>query len=299
MEMIQRFRGALIGLSTCDALGQHEEFRARDSYPLLTEFKSGGTWGLKAGSYTDDTSMALCLADSLIECNGFDAKDCLTRFSRWWKEGYLSVTGHCFDIGSGTRQALSEFMRKGTLNAQSGAGNGSLMRLCPVVMAYFENGAAHASRVARESSITTHGDVIASDCVSLFSKMLFDAFSGKSKEEICSDISETGWFVSQVDEIAFGSYKKKTRNEIKSSGYCVDTLEAALWAFWTTDTFEAGAIAAVNLGEDTDSIGAVYGQLAGAFYGYDAIPVRWRDNLVKKELVLDFADRLFALSGTL
>jgi len=306
--MKNRFRGALVGLACVDALGQYVEFKARDSYPLLTEFKSGGTWGLKEpGTWTDDTSMALCLADSLIESNGFSAKDQLEKYTRWFRDGFLSATGKCFDIGIGTRRALARFERTGETECDdpNSGGNGSIMRLCPVPLAYYSN-PEKAIQFAGLSSKTTHGAREATDACRLLSALIVGALQGREKAELLSagftpvpDSWTRASMHSNISAIAFGSYKKKTRDEIKSSGYCVDTLEAALWAFWTTDSFEAGAIAAVNLGEDTDSIGAVYGQIAGAFYGCDAIPVRWRDGLIKKELVLDFADRLFELSKTI
>ena len=305
--MKNSFRGAIMGLACADALGSAVEFMARGTFPLLTEFKDGGPFNLPKGTWTDDTSMALCLADSLIECKGFEARDNLERYCRWFRNGYLSATGKCFDIGTGTRRALNRFERTGETECDdpSSGGNGSIMRLAPVPLAYWSN-PEKAIHFAALSSKTTHGATEATDACRLLAALIVGALQGREKAELLSagfcpvpGLWERESLHSKIAAIASGSYKIKTRDEIKSSGYCVDTLEAALWAFFTTDTFEAGAIAAVNLGEDTDSIGAVYGQIAGAFYGYDAIPVRWRENLVKKELVLDFADRLLSLSETI
>ncbi len=295
-----RYRGCLMGKACVDALGQHVEFKSRGSYELLTEFKSGGTWGLKAGTWTDDTSMALCLADSLLTCNGFDAKHQLETYTRWYQKGYLSATNHCFDIGGSCRAALHRFETTGETKCENknAAGNGSLMRLAPVALFYGHdlNVAAHC---AGASSLTTHGSPEATDACRVFAAMIVTALHGGDKAELRTLSVKNPWMLKTQPKIAAivrGDYRNKDISEISGDGYVVSTLEAALWCFEKTDSFEAGAIECVNLGLDTDSVGAVYGALAGAFYGYEAIPARWRDNLVKKELVLDFADRLCAVS---
>jgi ADP-ribosyl-[dinitrogen reductase] hydrolase len=135
MDRIQRSRGCLLGLAVGDALGTTLEFKPPGTFTPITDMLGGGPFNLKPGQWTDDTSLALCLAESLIECRGFNPKDQMERYVRWWKEGHLSSTGTCFDIGNTTRAALSAFLKTG--NPMSGptdaysAGNGSLMRLAP------------------------------------------------------------------------------------------------------------------------------------------------------------------------
>src|SRR5580658_3419056 len=141
MDATSRYRGCLLGLACGDAVGTTVEFQPRGSFPAMTDMVGGGPFELAPGQWTDDTSMALCLAESLLHCNGFDARDQMSRYANWWREGYLSSTGECFDIGITTRGALERFLITG--NPFSGsphpntAGNGSLMRLAPVVLFYY------------------------------------------------------------------------------------------------------------------------------------------------------------------
>lgn len=153
-----RYRGALLGLAAGDALGTTIEFQPPGTFAPVEEITGGGPFGLEAGQWTDDTSLALCLAESLIERRGFDLHDQLRRYVRWWKEGHLSATGECFDIGTTTRQALDGFLRTGEPSAPAdewSAGNGSIMRLAPVPM-FYANDMAAALDFASRSSIATH-----------------------------------------------------------------------------------------------------------------------------------------------
>ncbi len=305
METLQRYLGSLLGLACCDALGAWCEFKSPGSFPPFKRgdgFRAHGTYNLDAGYWTDDTSMALCLAESLIEQRGFDPKDQLERYCRWWKEGHLSSTGHCFDIGVGTARALGDFRANGDLRATgNGGGNGSLMRLAPVPLAY-ANDVEKCLQLSGESSETTHGAIEATHACHYFGGLIVGALQGKSKDELLSACYSPlgGWnpdaLHPKIHAIANGSFKEKQPPAINGGGYCVNTLEAVLWAFHTTDSFEDGAIAVVNLGDDSDSTGAVYGSLAGAFYGVDAIPESWRKNVVMADLITDFSQKLFAFA---
>ena len=233
-DLSNRYRGALLGLAAGDALGTALEFKPPGSFEPLEDMVGGGPFRLKPGQWTDDTSLALCLAESLVECGGFDAVDQMKRYVRWCREGYLSSTGKCFDIGGTTADALTQFERTG--NPISGptdahsAGNGSIMRLAP-----------------------------------------------------------------KIAEVASGSFRCRQPPEIRETGYVVQSLEAALWAFAKGDSFREGVLLAVNLGNDADTTGAVYGQLAGAHYGVEGIPEEWRAKLAMRERIEELADGL--LSG--
>jgi ADP-ribosyl-[dinitrogen reductase] hydrolase len=244
----------------------------------------GGPFRLKAGEWTDDTSMALCLAESLIEKNGFDAKDQMDRYCLWYEQGHLSSTGRCFDIGNTVRDALETYRRTG--NPFSGsesphaAGNGSPMRLAPVPL-FFASNPKQAIHYASESSRTTHGTKAAVDACRYFAGLLVGALQGKPKAELLSpyfypDGDPGFWNENDLDPkiaaIASGSFRKKDPPEIKGTGYVVESLEAALWAFDRSKSFREGALLAVNLGDDADTTGAIYGQIAGAFYGAQQIP---------------------------
>jgi ADP-ribosyl-[dinitrogen reductase] hydrolase len=311
----QRFRGALLGLAAGDALGTTLEFsRPSDpSVPRLTDMVGGGPFGLLAGQWTDDTSMALCLAESLLEKRTFDPVDQLVRYVRWYKEGHLSSNGQCFDIGITVRLALNKFEGSGCTNpypattgSMSRAGNGSLMRLCPVVLAYSAD-PEQAINKAADSSRTTHGSELCIDACRYYAALILGALNGVGKDELLSSEIYSpvpGYFqrcplAPEIDAIARGEYKAKQPPDIVGSGYVVKSLEAALWAFQSTSTFEEGALKVANLGDDADTTAAIYGQLAGAHYGVESIPQRWRDKLALLPLLNGFADELFLLSSSI
>jgi ADP-ribosylglycohydrolase len=305
----ERYRGALIGLAAGDALGTTLEFESPGTFASLTEMIGGGPFDLKPGEWTDDTSMALCLAESLIERHGFDAKDQMERYCRWYEQGHLSSTGHCFDIGNTVRSALETYGR--SRNPFSGsespkaAGNGSLMRLAPIPL-FFASYPKQAVYYAGESSRTTHGTKAAVDACRYFAGLIVGALYGKPKPELLTpyfnptdepDFWNENRLEPRIAAIAASSFKKKDPPEVRGTGYVVDSLEAALWAFDRSESFREGALLAVNLGDDADTTGAVYGQLAGAFYGAAGIPAEWKAALVKSDLITEFADRLYELAN--
>ena len=303
MEKRKRYLGALFGLAVGDALGTTIEFSPPGTFKPLTDMVGGGPFGLKPGQWTDDTSLALCLAESLIEKKGFDPVDQLERYVRWYRHGHLSSTGRCFDVGGTTSHALHTFEQ--TRNPFSGstdkwaAGNGSLMRLAPVPL-FYQNQPDLGIKLSGESSRTTHGSILCVDACRYFGGLIIGAVAGASKEELLSEryspsagYWEQNPLVAEIDEIACGSFKTKEPPDIKGSGYVVKSLEAALWAFYKTDSFEQGCLAAVNLGDDADTTGAIYGQIAGAFYGEEGIPKRWREIIALKEAIESLAGGLY------
>ncbi len=302
MDSLERYRGSLLGLATGDALGAAVEFMEPGSFEPLTGMIGGGPHGLEAGYWTDDTSMALCLAESLIECGGFDPADQLSRYVRWFREGHLSSTGLCFDIGNTTVEALRRFERTGEPYCGStdprAAGNGSIMRLAPVPL-FFAQQPEEAIERSADSSRTTHAAENAVDACRYFGALLVGAVRGAGKEDLLSEryshvpgYWEEKPLTPEMDEVASGSLKRKEPPEIRGSGYVVRSLEAALWAFHRGGTFDEGALLAVNLGDDADTTGAVYGQLAGAFYGAGGIPEAWLRKLAHRSLIEAHATRL-------
>ncbi|CAF3385425.1 unnamed protein product [Rotaria sp. Silwood1] len=341
-EQRNRVVGSLLGLAVGDALGASVEFRSHQYLMVhpVEKMKSGGTWGLKAGQWTDDTSMALCLASSLLTTKMFDPYNQMVRYKWWFKHGFLSSTGHCFDIGSATRQSLDlfyqrqkELMKALSLRTendvdklsiadvkckqpkfdvncgQSGkAGNGALMRLAPVPLFYFRNPSL-AVEFSGASARLTHGDTKAVDACRYYGALIVAAVSGESHESLTNKsfyATHKEWFGSdelheEVLKIAGGSYQKQEGYDkgIRGKGYVIDALEAALWAFWKYEgSFKDGVLAAVNLGDDTDTTAAIYGQLAGACYGADRIPAEWIDNLYAKELIRDIGSWLHYEGGS-
>lgn len=297
----------MLGLAVGDALGTTLEFKHLGSFKPVRDMIGSGPFNLKAGEWTDDTSMALCLAASMISKRGFDPADQLERYHRWYREGYMSCNGKCFDIGNTVRSALLNFERTrepycGPTSAYT-AGNGSIMRLAPVPLFYARD-PQKAIEMAGESSRTTHQAVAAIEACKYLAALTIGAISGVSKRKILSKSYSPVpryWarhsLKSGVKAVADGSFKRRNPPDIKGSGFVVESLEAALWAFYNSNTFEEGCLKAVNLGDDADTTGAVYGQLAGAFYGEKGIPARWLSKLIWRDKIRDVAGELFALSG--
>ncbi|WP_425059442.1 ADP-ribosylarginine hydrolase Tri1 [Sporomusa carbonis] len=300
-----RYRGALLGLAVGDALGMPLEFKAPGSFTPVTGLIGGGRFHLKAGQWTDDTSMALCLAESLIICHGFNAADQMDRYVRWYKDGYLSSTGVCFDIGNTVRAALDTYIKTRQPYAGSEhpctAGNGSIMRLVPIPLVYAAN-VPLAITMAADSSRTTHAAAEAVDSCRYLAALIIGALHGIDKTILLSSRyspKPDSWarpLCPKIDEIAAGSFKHKNPPAIRGTGYVADSLEAALWAFHNSASFAEGALLAVNLGDDADTTGAVYGQLAGAYYGASGIPEDWLAIVYRRDYIEELADKLLSLA---
>jgi len=300
MNTRDRFLGCLLGLAVGDAVGTTLEFKPRGSFRPITDMTGGGPFHLAPGQWTDDTSMGLCLASSLVERGEFDAADQMNRYVRWHDEGYWSSNGRCFDIGNATAAALARFKRtrdpfSGSTDPQS-AGNGSIMRLAPVPM-FFAGDIAKAVHYAAESSRTTHAAAECLDACRLFGGMLVRALSGLPREEVLLGDVKAFSGSPAIEAIARGDYRAKAETAIRGSGYVVKSLEAALWCFDQTGSYEQAVLRAANLGDDADTTAAVCGQVAGAFYGVGGIPERWLGTLAMREEIEALASRLFACSG--
>lgn len=281
MTSVDRAYGAFLGLAIGDALGVPLEFEYRDEHTEVRAMIGGGPFSLEPGEWTDDTSMALCLADSLIANNGLNQIDLMKRFVRWWRNGENSVKGYCFDIGMATEQALARFEMSGRIEINpdpNRAGNGSLMRLAPVAIFAAPN-VSLAAELARRQSECTHGAEVAIDACAFFATLVAEAITGQPNSRILHPRKFEGH--PEISCLAAGSWRNKTRDQIRSTGYVVDTLEAALWAVGTSTTFEDALIKAVNLAGDSDTVGAVTGQLAGAIWGEQSVPERWRMGLCR------------------
>ncbi len=303
MSVIERYRGSLLGLAAGDAVGTTLEFESPGSFEPIDDMVGGGPFNLEAGEWTDDTSMALCLAASLVEQNGFDARDQMERYTRWRNEGYMASNGRCFDMGNTVAFALLQYRRTDEPFAGSTdpytAGNGSIMRLAPVPLFYARDPRLAIER-SGESSRTTHGTATAIDACRYLGALIVGALRGESKEMLLSAFYcpvANYWreapLAPEIAEIAAGSFKERNPPEIRGSGYVVKSLEAALWAFFHSDNFRSGCLLAANLGNDADTTAAVYGQLAGAFYSEQNIPAHWRARLAQRQLIESLANRLF------
>jgi ADP-ribosylglycohydrolase len=275
-----------------------------------------------AGEFTDDTSTALLLGESLISCLGFSGADQLNRYYEWYTTGHLGSNNECFDIGIGTRKAVLAYKDSGVAypkgENETRAGNGSLMRLAPLVLAFYNQDPTVLLHLAVLSSRTTHTAVACSDACKFFASLIAGALHGKTKSELldpgfffqfrgnspsitptcdgiaCENSEEK--LCNEIQNIVDGSYKLKQPPEIIGGGYVVHALEAALWAFASTDSFKEGALKVANLGNDADTTAAIYGQLAGAFYGESDIPLSWRSKLAFRPFIEIMADEMARLS---
>lgn len=314
MDLKLRYRGSILGMAAGDAMGAAYEFLSKDEIPeIIEDMAGGGCFDWKPGQWTDDTAMAVCLGASLINCRAFDLKDQIERYCLWYKDRFdivhqLGLNRDtkrpeknsiilCRDIGNTTRDALDNYLYSG--NPESGStdpmssGNGSIMRLAPVPLFYRKNPQL-AVKFGGESSLTTHGSAECIDACRLLSSLIVKALKGLSKKDILA-IDPSIFSSPKIAMTAKGGYQIKTIHQIKGSGYVAESLEAALWCFYSTDTFEKAIIAAVRLGDDTDTTAAVTGQIAGAFYGAGSIPRKWLDKLWLKADLEYLADKLMEL----
>ena len=294
-----RCRGTLIGLAIGDALGAAVEFEPPGRFAEVTGYRSGGPYGLNAGEWTDDTSMALALADSISQV-GWDLNDQADRYVEWWKAGKYSVIGRCFDIGITTRIALANYITtKDALQSgdasERASGNGSIMRLAPVPI-YFADKYPHQidviSRMAEESSLATHASAQCLSACRYLAVVLAALINGEDRETVLApdwkplqQLNEIKPLHPLIQEIARGSFRKKQPPTIKGSGWVVQSLEASLWAFHNAESFSDAVLKAVNLGDDADTTGAICGQLAGAYWGESKIPALLRTDLKRMDLL--------------
>jgi ADP-ribosylglycohydrolase len=297
--MKDRRRGALIGLAVGDALGAAVEFKSPGSFAPVTGYRSGGPHRLEAGEWTDDTSMALALADSIATA-GWDLNDQADRYVQWWKTGKYSVNGRCFDIGITTSGALSNYVaEKNALTSgdrsDDASGNGSIMRLAPVPIRFadlYPTKGDELSRLAEESSLPTHAsDQCVSACRYL-ATVLAALIHGQDRNEVLSpewkplkQLNAIKPLNPLIQQIAQGSFRQKQPPAIKGSGWVVKSLEASLWAFHNADSFEEAVLRAVNLGDDADTTGAICGQLAGAYWGESGISESFRAGLARMDML--------------
>ena len=292
-----RALGTFLGLAVGDAVGTTLEFCSRDAKPRVEDIVGGGRFELPPGGWTDDTAMALALADSLAASETLNSRDLMDRFVRWWRDGDYSCREHCFDIGNTTRAALDRYLQTDDPLAGStdpgSAGNGSLMRLAPVALRFLKD-RSRLVATAAEQSRTTHGAEEAVDACRAFAELLADAIAGSPRADVLAPRPFEG--AEAITRVMNGSWRGRPRNEIRSSGYVVHTLEAALWSVARTGNFRNAVLLAANLADDADTVAAVTGQLAGALYGLGGIPDGWLERLAWKDRLLETARLLLRAS---
>lgn len=292
-KMLGGLWGAVVG----DALGVPVEFMTREEVRSdpVTGMRGFGTFKLPAGSWSDDSSLLLCTADSLV--HGFDLNDMANRFQRWFSEGLWTPYGKAFDIGNATRAAISRLKRGISPELAGGDsegdnGNGSLMRIIPVAIRFHEmNIDEYISRVHAVSSITHRHSRSLMAC-GIYCLIARNLLEGKTHINAYNDAIEKASGLYDGDPFRIelphfrrlfgGQIASLPENAIKSSGYVIDTLEASIWCMLTSESYSEAVLKAVNLGYDTDTTGCVAGGLAGILYGYSGIPNEWINAIARK-----------------
>lgn len=317
MELLRKqIRDGILGLAVGDALGVPVEFRIRERLKQnpVTGMRAYGTHNQPAGSWSDDTTMALCTLESLAK--GVDYDDMMDRFCRWVDEGYMTPHGKLFDIGRTTLHALRLYS-SGTPALECGGtdvrdnGNGSLMRILPAVFYLRREYGANcmekpeAFTLIHNLSRLTHAHPISQMACGLYCDMANGLMNGKNLAEAVNHavLTKERWYGKQEE---FSSWLAKfdfinaemlaalPEEAIKSSGYVVDTLQAALWCLLTTHSYHECVLKAVNLGSDTDTVAAVAGGLAGILYGAESIPEDWMQVLAKKEQIIRLCENFLS-----
>lgn len=305
-ELLIKYQGSFLGLAIGDALGVPAEFKAVGEFEPVSDFRDSDWFELPAGSWSDDTAMALCLANSLLEKKGFDPVDQIQKYKKWLETGYCSSTGKAIGVGQTILRALLTYRDGGdpyvAVSSRHSDGNGSLMRLIPIPL-YFRSDPKQAIKNAGLSSKITHGSQMCSDACKYYTGLIIGALNGISKEELLSDLYcpvsdfwKDNRLTEEIENVALGSFRRNDPPFIQGSGYVVKSMEAALWAFYNSNSFEEGVLKAINLGDDADTTGAIYGQLAGAYYGLNGIPQKWINGVAKKDEIIETANKLFKLS---
>lgn len=275
--------GCLAGLAIGDALGAPVEFKVRGTFPLVHGMQDGGPFNLKAGEWTDDTSMALALSDALIQdVELADPAVVMNRWANWFLHGAYSHNGRCFDIGNQTSAALTAWLDQQCLPTTDTeqAGNGSIMRLAPVVIARLRHPEDVLSLAERQSDFT-HRNLNCRQSSRQLAAILHDAILHGHEAQML-----------------FKSAEGLKEDDIRPTGFVLDTIKAAVWAAAPRDGFRNSLLRAVNLGGDADTVGAVTGQIAGALYGLSGIPSEWLDVLAWRSSIVEAGRALYAKSSS-
>jgi len=291
-----RFQGAMQGLAVGDALAAATQYRRLGSFAAVGDLIGGGPFDLPRGAWSDDTAMALCLAESLSERDGFDAGDQLARYTRWQREGYHSATGQCLGITAATARALAAAewpaAARTALPEVVTPDPEPLSRVAPVVLHEFAD-PEQALRDAAESARLTCRSPLVHDACRLLAAMLHAALSGEPLARVLSPRSTLFAAQPLQREVAAIAARSCDASEPPPAGQdALAVLGQARWCLARGANFRDGALRAVNLGGDSDVRGAVYGQLAGAHYGLAAIPGAWRQALAQPDLIVELGDRL-------
>jgi len=292
----------IIGFAIGDALGVPAEFQSREYLKRVpvTDMQGYGSHKVPLGTWSDDTSMTIATMDSIIECGEINYSDIMKKFHEWESSSKYTATGVFFDIGISTRKAIYNYT-KGITPTKCGGisygdnGNGSLMRILPIVLYSYSQNLNFEEEVELINNLSslTHGHEISRLGCKIYSDYVKELLDGKTKEEAYANLKffdYTKYYslesIGKYKRILDGSIAKTGEHDIRSSGYVVDTLEASIWCVLNSSAYDEAVLKAVNLGNDTDTVAAITGSMAGLIYTYKNIPNRWKENLKSNEYLM-------------
>ena len=301
-----QYLGAIIGHAVGDAMGFPTEFSKREELlqsPVIEMIDSPDV-GQPAGSWSDDTAMEIATIDSFIQKKYFDYKDIMDKWVKWISKSEYTPTGVAFDIGRTCLKAIKKYCN-GTAPLQCGStsinenGNGSLMRILPVALYAYSKKLDDTSihKLTNEVSSLTHAHEVSRLGCYIYVQFIINLLKGKTKEEAYKHIQDLDYrsftidSINQYTRILNEQIEVQILENIKSTGYIVDTLESAMWIFMNAQHYKEAIIASTNIGGDTDTIGSIVGSMAGIYYGFESIPFNWLVKLQRKDYLIDFVDR--------
>jgi len=300
--------GGLLGLCIGDALGVPVEFESRDSLKVnpVTDMIGYRTYNQPPGTWSDDSSLTLCLADSL--CNGLNIQDIVNKFVKWLYEGYWTPHGEVFDVGNTTRTAIVRLKRRvnpleAGPNDEFSNGNGSLMRILPLAFYLEKRNKEQQFEITHQVSRLTHGHLLSQMACGIYIQVAINLLKGDTPKMAYEKMKNTvsDYYSKQPYVTEFHHFRRimeydiseLPEDDIKSRGYVIDTLEASLWCFLNNNSYTDTVLTAVNLGSDTDTVGAVTGGLAGIYYGYKGLPEKWISKIARVEDIIKLGEKLY------
>jgi ADP-ribosylglycohydrolase len=305
--------GALFGVAIGDALGVPAEFKNREALKLdpVQDFIGYKSHNQPPGTFSDDSSLTFCLAESL--CNGYDLNDLGNRFIQWLDDGYWTAGGEVFDIGMTTQRAISR-LKNGTRPSLAGDfdedanGNGSLMRIMPLLFYIRDFDIEKRYEIIKDVSSVTHGHIRSVIACFYYLEFALELLKGNDKQTAYNNTAATVYDIivskqivqREIDLFApllKEDITKQNIDSIPSFGYVMNTLKASMYCFMTTENYRDATLMAVNLGNDADTTAAITGGLAGLYYGFEAIPEKWRDEIKKSKYIKGLCDRFSKAMG--
>jgi len=316
--MLDKIKAVMIGHAVGDALGVPVEFASREEVDAnpVEDMEGFGTYPYPAGTWSDDTSMSVAALDSLVK-GVVDWDEIMGNFGKWLQDGDYTPSGEAFDAGRTCVRAIINYFAHNMSALESGEaaeysnGNGSLMRIHPFALFLYTKGNLDLQTIHNASALT-HAHERSQIACGIYSFVLWELLKSPSKSSIRRGLNKARIFYRDYAENSHydnlyrrigliglqfeddpDAFHRFTREDIKSSGYVIDTIEAAVWCLMNTRTYKECVLTAVNLGDDTDTIAAIAGGLAGALYGYEAIPQEWRDTLIKRDYIEEMCERAY------